>query len=65
MNHFLDLFYNSSPHRKQVVLILNEIVLGTLGTGLSDSTVASWEDGNKESTNEVLHDSAEIESIVR
>ncbi|XP_072037283.1 TELO2-interacting protein 1 homolog [Amphiura filiformis] len=64
VNHFLDLFHTSSPHRKQVVLILNEIVLGTLETGLSDSTVASWE-SSRESDNEHLHDSEEIETSIR
>ncbi len=66
VNHFLDLFHAASPHRKQAVLILNEIVLGTLETGLSDSTVASW-DAGKETTvdDKQLNDSDEIKNMIR
>ncbi|XP_038075424.1 TELO2-interacting protein 1 homolog [Patiria miniata] len=61
VDHFLDLFHESTSHRKQAVLILNEIMLGTVETRLDDSNKASWEG----SASPALRDTEEIELAVR
>ncbi|XP_022104170.1 TELO2-interacting protein 1 homolog [Acanthaster planci] len=61
VDHFLGLFHESSSHRKQAVLVLNEIMLGTRVTPLDDSNKTSWEG----SASPALRDTTEIESAVR
>ncbi|XP_071805333.1 TELO2-interacting protein 1 homolog [Asterias amurensis] len=61
VDHFLDLFHETSSHQKQAVLILNEIMLGSIASPMDDSNKASWEG----SACPALRENSEIESAVR
>ena len=61
VDHFLDLFHETSSHQKQAVLILNEIMLGSIASPMDDSNKASWEG----SACPALREISAIESAVR
>ena len=66
MDHFLDLFHSNSTHRKQAILFLNELMLGTLEVAVTETTDdASLSNHGTEPPSSGLHRSDDVEHTVR